>query len=1156
MTITQSFSKLSAVAFGLAVAFALIAGVFATATPARAAALTSAQVSSIISLLQSFGADAATIANVQASLTGGTPTTPPSTGGTGGACPALTRDLQVGSTGADVKALQVFLNAKATTQVSVSGAGSPGLESTYFGAATKAAVMKFQAANNVAPIAGYVGKITRAAIAAVCGGTTTNPGTPSGPGLSVSAGAQPANALAPQGATRVPFTTFTLTNNSGVVQTVTGITVERTGLGIDSNFSGIVLLDTTNNLQLGTAKTLNSNHQATIGDTFTINPGQTMTLTVAGNISSVSNVSGQIVALKVVAVNSTAAVSGVLPIMGASHTINTTLTLGSVSTTTSSIVPPTGATVTKNLGDTAVKFSGVRFTAGSAEDLKLYSVRFRQTGTASASDISNVMVNVNGTGYPTTMSADGKYYTASFAGGISIPKGNSIDVYVQGDITGSNAASRTVSFDIDRVTDVYFVGQTYGYGVAPAGTWQPWYDGDSISISAGTATTISKATEVAAQNIAPNVPNQPLGGFVTDFRGEAVSVTSLPITIATSSGASWAGAGPITQITLVNENGAVVSGPVDEATSCTTGCTVTFTDTVTFPTGRHVWTIKGKLPSGAANNAEVVVSTNPTAWSGVTGQTSGNNITLSQTNFALNTMTVKSAVLTVTLSTTPSNQNIVASGSGILFANVQLDASQSGEDVRLSSFPLRVTNATGVSGCQLWDGSVALNTGSNVLSSYSTSADNTFTFDSPLVVTKGTVKTLGLKCNLNSGTGTYVWSINSGSTVSATGVTSGVAVSVTNSGATGGTMSVAASSLALSVDSSSPSFALVAGGTTGVTVGSYKLRAANEDISLNKLALKLTSSGNTKSTGTGGTTNSGVSDLVQVYVYDGANLLGTATFTGTATAATSTFNTNVTLTKDTDKILTIKADLANIGTSQPGGIGDVVKVDPLNAQGSGLQSGTTINSAGASGNVAGVQLFKSFPTLALDTLPSTGIADGRLMRFKVTANAAGPVGINEFTFTVSTSTGMTITTLRLKAYEDSSYSTGISGQGSGGQIGSDTANITSGTAFEIEPSSNPVQIPAGGTRYFELTGAITLSGQTSYSAVTVLSGDNAQLSTGLATGYNVGTSTSAGEVGAIASNFVWSGNSTTTSAITTTDWSNGYNVPGLPSGGLIQTRSN
>jgi hypothetical protein len=227
-----------------------------------------------------------------------------------------------------------------------------------------------------------------------------------------------------------------------------------------------------------------------------INPGQTMTLTVAGNIASASNVSGQIVSLQVVAVNTTAPVSGSLPINGASHTINTTLTLGGVSTTTSSYDP--GAATTKNIGDTAVKFSGIRFTASSAEDLKLYSLRWRQTGTASASDIGNVMTYVNGTAYPAVLDSTGKYYTTVFSGGISITKGNSVDVYVQADISGSNAASRTVQFNIDKVTDVYFVGQTYGYGVAPSGTYTPWFSGYITTVNAGTATSISKATEVPA----------------------------------------------------------------------------------------------------------------------------------------------------------------------------------------------------------------------------------------------------------------------------------------------------------------------------------------------------------------------------------------------------------------------------------------------------------------------------------------------------------------------------------------------------------------------------------------------------------------------------------------------------------------------------------
>ncbi len=71
---------------------------------------------------------------------------------------AINTNLTVGSTGADVVALQ-------TTLVSGGYLTMPaGVSMGYFGAATKAAVIKYQVANGITPAAGFVGSITRGAL--------------------------------------------------------------------------------------------------------------------------------------------------------------------------------------------------------------------------------------------------------------------------------------------------------------------------------------------------------------------------------------------------------------------------------------------------------------------------------------------------------------------------------------------------------------------------------------------------------------------------------------------------------------------------------------------------------------------------------------------------------------------------------------------------------------------------------------------------------------------------------------------------------------------------------------------------------------------------------------------------------------------------------
>lgn len=94
----------------------------------------------------------------------GAQTTTTTTTTTTSASVTFTRDLTIGSTGADVTALQTWLIA--------SGYSIPAGATGYFGTQTRAAVAAFQAANAITPAAGYFGPITRAKVASM-GSTST-----------------------------------------------------------------------------------------------------------------------------------------------------------------------------------------------------------------------------------------------------------------------------------------------------------------------------------------------------------------------------------------------------------------------------------------------------------------------------------------------------------------------------------------------------------------------------------------------------------------------------------------------------------------------------------------------------------------------------------------------------------------------------------------------------------------------------------------------------------------------------------------------------------------------------------------------------------------------------------------------------------------------
>jgi hypothetical protein len=1163
MTITQSSSRFVATVGGAVVAVGLMFA--AIAAPVQAAALTPAQVQSIIGLLQSFGADATTIANVQASLTG-QPTTGGSTGGTttGGSCTAtFNTTLQVGSTGASVMALQKFLNMDSSTMVASSGAGSPGLETSTFGPATKAAVIKFQAKYSISPTSGLVGPLTRAKLNSLCGSTPTTPTTPGGTttgtgSVTIAAAAQPANGIAPLGAARVPFTRFTVSASGGDV-TLNGVTVQRDGIAQDAAWSGIVLLDQNGN-QVGISKTLNSNHQAVIGAPIVVPNGTSMTFTVAANRTTSTGFSGQIASFSVVTVNTSAAVTnGALPITGASQTVNETTSLIGTVTATKGTNDP-GSANTENVGQTNYIFSSVRVTAGSQEDVYLKSIRWHQIGSVSQSYLANVVTVVDGTSYPTTVSTD-NYYTATFPGqGILVQKGFSKDVAIQADII--NGSATTAEFDIQKAADINVVGAQYGYGILPSfngsgsasagvvnSTDDPYYTGYQATISGGIVT-VSTSNAVTSGNVAINQANQVLGGYSVQVQGEAVTVGRMIFQVtAGSSAATYA---DLTNISLVDQAGHVLAGPVDATVGATSDAIVTFTDTVTLPVGTTQLMLKGKLGTHFATNDTVQASTTPgTQWTTVTGQTTGRSITIAPLSTSLTSasQTVKAAALTVSVSSTPIAQTVIAGSNQFTFANLILDATASGEDLRITTLPVRYTlgtpgTANDLTNCQLYNGSTSVSDQHvyNPASTVTTGTLVSFSLNSGgIVIPKGTTVTVSVKCDIRSGAaGTYSFGTTLGDTAGASGVTSGSTVNGTFSTTAGNTMTASSGgTLTAALDSGTPSYGVVAAGSTGVVLGNIRFSGTNEDIDLRQVALQIT----------GGSRTDLVNNQVTLWDATTNTQVGTAVFPSGTNATSSAIAAGAfRIPNNGSRVLIVKGDIAGISANGPlTASGDTLKVDydgnnngTNGNYGVGVASGQNRTPSSADTAVNGATIYKSFPTFTYSTSGGALISGNQpLLTLTVAADSKGDVTLNKLTFAIATTTA-TVTAMTFTGPNGS-----VGAVGSVAATNDGLSNVSGNVIVVFNSGSNTADavVSAGTTKTFTLRGTVAIAGSPPAGSVSVALRADTALALITSNGNGLATSTAPTLT---SSNMIWSPESTSTVKTPTTnnDWTNGYGLGG------------
>jgi len=1055
--------------------------------------------------------------------------------------------LKQGMTSTDVMNLQKVLNMNAVTQVAATGVGSAGNESTYFGAMTKAAVVKFQelyAADILTPVGltagnGFVGAGTRAKLNAVCAGSTgtgTGTGTTTGPVTAALAATTPASTVLVSGQATAKLLDVAFTGNG----TVTGVTLKRTGVSSDSTLSNVYLFDGAQ--RLTDAASVSSNGTVT----FNI-PAGIFTVSGMKTISIKSDIAGSTAGQSVgIILESFTTSAGTVSanIAGNIHSIASASNLAAVSKST---VTPSGATL--NPGSNVTLWQSTLTV--SNRDVIMKRIAFRNVGSASASAFQNFKLYVGGVQVATAAGLDANGYVtfdltsspATLASGARV-------VRVDADIV--SGASRTVQLSLRQAADVDFVDSSYGVNIAPTAT--PWNgNASTISGSTGGSLTIEKDTSSPSQNLVLSGNDVNLGVFKVSAFGEPIKLetvtagftysdnsftatTTMPAkdsaedlaSQATCNGtythsADGASNSTCTFSSATLRNGRMLINGVQygstatiapAGTSFTTNYTINPGTPVLIQVNADVYDNDG---TGALDASDTIKIALKTGSSNAMRMDSLGSLNAPSSDVDGNILTIGSTAITLSKNGTYANQTTVLPNANFKIGSWNLSGS-SVEDVLLTTLSFDVDEVTNA-GSDAFNESDMTNMYAVVkvggVSVVSTSpvatvsaTDNNFSINYTLA--KNANAQIELYANL-SGTVTALNSFKTDLTVTGTSMTSGSAVTATNADTDGQTIIYGTASITATLDASSPVAVIVSDNQT-VTSAAYKFDAVTAGYNVTDITLTIPAAAATV--------------VNSVELYDGTSLVASAPG-GVATVNFSGLNWNV--PANTNKVLTAKLVLGGIGINA--GTSGAALTTTLTAF-TATNVSTGVSAAGTESNPAAATHYAYAAIPQIDKIAITSASalnngENSLIRFTVTP-VGGTIEWSRLFFEVTKSAATVLTDATLWD---------VTGGANVEIAGTDTlttvgATNTSGT---VEFDATAVQSLSSAKTYeLRMTASAVVNGQ---SVVTKLAQDAA---------YAAPTTAAAVETADADATIIWSDVSASAHATTTSDWNGDYGVKSLP----------
>jgi len=1095
-----------------------------------------------------------------------TTTTTTTTTGTISGIPAgftFTTNLAQGSTGNDVKYLQILLNSDTATSV-----GNAGSETSYFGSMTKAAVVKFQnkyanevlAPYGLAAGTGFFGSSSRAKANALlgagistgtlpagctsstgfstttgqsCAGTVTLPagctsssnyssttGQPCGTGTTVVTGAftvglasnNPVSGTFVQGQAIADLAHYTFSNGTATPVVVTSVTLDRIGISADSTLANVYLFDGTTRLtDAASVSTGKITFNATSG-IFTVPANSTVTIIVKSDLAASSN--GQTIGVALSAVVSNGTLSSTLPIAGNLHNI-ASATLATVAV---SGVLPANTTTDPVAG---VRIWESTFTVGN-RNVNFTKLALKQINSIDKADISNFQLLVDGTVVSTVASLDANgYVTFTFD---KVLTTGSRNVKVLADINGGS--SRYVQMSLRNKADIEVKDSEYGVYVSATGL--PATAG-YLQVNSGVFT-ITTDNGSLPYTIANNSSNVLIGKWKFKASGEAVKVETLTAGIT------------YTDADANNTNATLRNGKI-MINGAQAGSTATLSDLA----AGTAYTVNYTFQPGVETTVELYADIFDN--DGTSAIESGDTITGKLiTGSANGTRQVSLGTINVPTGEKTASALIVTTGSATLAATSNYGTQTTvlpqtafkigswtmvggtAEDINISnlSFDINsVTNAT-FTYEDLADMYIVYQVGSNTAVTSSTkptptNVNNDFPVSFTLPRTQ--TATITLYSSILAGGVTALDSARAVLTVTGTGAQSGAAAAF--GGAVNGQTIVAANaSLTVTRDASSPAAALLASNTTVKTV-SYKFEAINDSYTLSQLVFSITDP----------------SAVVAVNLKEGSTILQTRS--AAAEVAFNGFATPIVVNANTTKVLDVELVLGNIGAGAGATGADVTTDFVGTTAGKSLARPTStgitavITDTGA-GNA--MYVYKAIPTVSLASLPTASFVPGANYISNITVGSTtGTIAWDSIVFSIN-KTGVALAAMEaddFKLYD--AAGTEITG------------------TFTVLAALNAVG-NATGTVRFTPTNEEQLSGSKTYKLEyneegTIASGDYISTSIAKPTAAHAPSDNADDLITANAASFIWSdisaqGHDTTTSL----DWTTDFLVKNLPTSSQTITK--